>query len=101
MSFGATWTDYSTQGFDTDPKVFEFSSWDAGKTRGCVCDATFGDVDCSKRMCPYGNDVLDVRDDLYETQYDNVQQITVSITDSLSLRSPHEYANEFLTLQPY
>jgi hypothetical protein len=76
MSFGATWTDYSTQGFDTDPKVFEFSSWDAGKTRGCVCDATFGDVDCSKRMCPYGNDVLDVRDDLYETQYDNVQQIT-------------------------
>lgn len=76
MSFGATWTDYSTQGFDTDPKVFEFSSWDAGKTRGCVCDATFGDVDCSKRMCPYGNDVLDVRDDLYETEYDNVQQIT-------------------------
>merc|ERR1712065_115405 len=51
-------------GFDTDPKVFEFSSWDAGKTRGCVCDATYGDIDCSKRMCPYGNDILDVRDDL-------------------------------------
>ena len=64
MSFGATWTDYSIQGFHTDPKTFEFSSWDAGKTRGCVCDATYGDIDCSKRMCPYGNDILDVRDDL-------------------------------------
>ena len=64
MSFGATWTDYSVQGFHTDSKTFEFSSWDAGKTRGCVCDATYGDIDCSKRMCPYGNDILDVRDDL-------------------------------------
>jgi len=64
MSFGATWTDYSVKGFHTDSKTFEFSSWDAGKTRGCVCDATYGDIDCSKRMCPYGNDILDVRDDL-------------------------------------
>jgi hypothetical protein len=74
MSFGATWTDYSTVGFNTDPKTFEFSSWDAGKTRGCVCDATFGDVDCSKRMCPFGNDILDVSDDLDDYQH-NVQQL--------------------------
>jgi len=64
MSFGATWTDYDVKGFHTDAKTFEFSSWDAGKTRGCVCDATYGDIDCSKRMCPYGNDILDVRDDV-------------------------------------
>lgn len=75
MSFGATWTDYSVQGFNTDPKTFEFSSWDAGKTRGCVCDATYGDIDCSKRMCPFGNDILDVRDDLDDgTQY-HVQEL--------------------------
>jgi hypothetical protein len=74
MSFGATWTDYSTVGFNTDPKTFEFSSWDAGKTRGCVCDATYGDVDCSKRMCPFGNDILDVSDDLDDYQH-NVQQL--------------------------
>lgn len=75
MSFGATWTDYTSFGFNTDSKTFEFSSWDAGKTRGCVCDATFGDIDCSKRMCPYGNDILDVRDDLDEAQYEHVQQL--------------------------
>lgn len=75
MSFGATWTDYTSFGFNTDSKTFEFSSWDAGKTRGCVCDATFGDIDCSKRMCPYGNDILDVRDDLDDAQYEHVQQL--------------------------
>jgi len=75
MSFGATWTDYTSFGFNTDAKTFEFSSWDAGKTRGCVCDATFGDIDCSKRMCPYGNDILDVRDDLDDAQYEHVQQL--------------------------
>lgn len=75
MSFGATWTDYSAIGFNSDPKLFEYSSWDAGKTRGCVCDATFGDVDCSKRMCPYGNDVLDVRDDLDTSLLYQVQEL--------------------------
>lgn len=64
MHFAATWNDYASTGFRNDPKTFEFNKWDAGKTRGCVCDAQFGDIDCSKRMCPYGNDVLDVRDNL-------------------------------------
>jgi hypothetical protein len=60
--FGATWGDYSKKRFMSDPASFDFAEWDAGKTRGCICDSLYGDVDCSKRMCPYGNDVLDIID---------------------------------------
>lgn len=75
MAFAATWNDYTNQGFRTDAKTFEFNKWDSGKTRGCVCDAQFGDVDCSKRMCAYGNDVLDVRDNLLVTTKYQKQEI--------------------------
>jgi hypothetical protein len=64
MWYAATWNDYSKEGFNSDPKTFAYRNWDRRKIRGCVCDATYGDVDCSKRLCPYGTDVLDVRDDL-------------------------------------
>jgi len=64
MAFGATWNDYTNRGFRNDAKTFPLHTWDEHKTRGCVCDPQFGDVDCSKRMCPYGTDILDVRDNL-------------------------------------
>jgi len=58
-----------------------YFSWDAGKTRGCVCDATYGDVDCSKRMCPYGTDVLDVRADLTMMANYQVQELVFVADD--------------------
>jgi len=58
-----------------------YYSWDAGKTRGCVCDATYGDVDCSKRLCPYGTDVLDVRMDLNAAAKYQVQELVFVAND--------------------
>jgi len=49
--------------------------WDKTKTRGCVCDPEWADVDCSKRMCPYGNDVMDHRQDMNNAQEYHVQII--------------------------
>jgi len=75
LQFAATWNDYTNQQFHDDGKTFTYSQWDNRKTRGCVCDALFGDVDCSKRLCPYGTDVLDVRDNLLVSTKYQVQEL--------------------------
>lgn len=53
----------------------EYKNWDAGRTRGCHCDPEWGDVDCSKRMCQHGNDIMDQREDLTVAQKLHVQHI--------------------------
>jgi len=75
LQFAATWNDYTNKGFISDAKTFPYTNWDQGKIRGCVCDATYGDVDCSKRMCPYGTDVLDIRDNLLVSTKYQVQEL--------------------------
>jgi hypothetical protein len=69
------WFPQST--FRSLPAKIPFHDWDKGKTRGCVCDAQYADVDCSKRMCPYGTDVLDVRDDLLTAAKYQTQRISI------------------------
>jgi len=75
MTYGATWNDYTAAGFHELAATFPYKGWDVKKTRGCVCDATYGDVDCSKRLCPYGTDVLDTRDNLLVSQNYQTQNL--------------------------
>eukprot|EP01039_Chlorochromonas_danica_P002572 gene2572-2814_t len=83
LPFGAVAADYSTGDFSVqDPKTFDYNGWDRSKTRGCYCDPEYGDVDCSKRMCPYGTDVMDQRPDLTKPAKYQVQQIAIQAPTS-------------------
>jgi len=77
MVFYAVYADYNKTDFRDDAKSFgsSYNWWDKSKTRGCVCDAQYADVDCSKRLCPYGTDVLDDREDLLDFQQYHRQKI--------------------------
>jgi len=61
----------------TDPMEMEYIYWDKMKIRGCMCDPAYGDVDCSKRLCPHGTDIMDVRQDLTATAKYHMQHIAL------------------------
>lgn len=77
LSFGASPFDYAEGDFTTGLKTFPYYWWDNQKTRGCVCDPGFGDADCSKRVCPYGTDVMAHRPDMLLSQSYQTQMITL------------------------
>jgi len=57
----ASWNVYN-DGIGDQPVTFGLNQyWDKHKTMGCKCDPTWTDVDCSRRMCPKGTDVLQTR----------------------------------------
>jgi len=88
-------TDYSLQsaallaGSDFLPQeAHTFSGsyygWDSMKTRGCVCDPEWGDVDCSKRMCDYGTDIMDHRPNTGDTQLYHTQLIQFQLNSAVA-----------------
>eukprot|EP00596_Hydrurales_sp_CCMP1899_P000993 CAMPEP_0119043218 /NCGR_PEP_ID=MMETSP1177-20130426/19554_1 /TAXON_ID=2985 /ORGANISM="Ochromonas sp, Strain CCMP1899" /LENGTH=294 /DNA_ID=CAMNT_0007010883 /DNA_START=328 /DNA_END=1211 /DNA_ORIENTATION=+ len=92
LPYGAVANDFNNTMFlasdPQDPKTFSYNSWDDHKSRACICDPEWGEVDCSSRICPYANDVMDVRNNLLVTGKFQVQEILlvpsggVSTTDA-------------------
>ena len=85
-------------GFKADAKTFDYRNWDTKKARACVCDATYGDFDCSKKMCPYGTDVLDFRlNSVYDANY-QIQKIKfVPIAGGVKSLTGRTFALQFIS----
>jgi hypothetical protein len=75
LTYPADWNDNGLSYFRGGEMAYDYNTWDTRKTRGCVCDATYGDIDCSKRMCPYGNDILAIPDTLSSYEKYQVQTL--------------------------
>jgi hypothetical protein len=68
---------------------FDSVKWDAKKTRQCMCDRGWEDVDCSKRMCPKGDDPLTNCDT--KNQKDDVQLIMFFGHDEYDIINNDQY----------
>lgn len=66
IKFGNSYHDYNDgsslalSGLGVGGKKIEDLSWDSDRARACVCDAEWTGIDCMQRMCPVGNDIMDV-----------------------------------------
>lgn len=67
LAFGIVYNEYydgstnALSGLGVGGKTFsQEHSWDNERARACVCDAGWMGLGCQERMCPYGNDVMDV-----------------------------------------
>jgi hypothetical protein len=75
----------ATSYFTEDPRTFDMYDWDKRKTRGCVCDPEYGDVDCSKRMCNFGDDKMDKRVQYHSGEGTNqIQTISFNHEDTVT-----------------
>jgi hypothetical protein len=83
LHYAAVEFDYAHQEFTQELKKFDYDGWDKTKIRACVCDPEYGDVDCSKRMCQYGSDMMDQRDDLVRSLRYQTQQINFYVDGTL------------------
>jgi len=104
LTVGSVPGDYylsSGVGFQTESASLAYveSLWDYGKTRACVCDPMYTEVDCSRKMCPKGNDVLDTRMDTTDSMLYQVQNISFSFSSLEDMEEENMNATFSLTFK--
>lgn len=97
LALGAVYAERGVDNFESYAyNRVAYEGWDTKKNRQCVCDAQYTDVDCSKRMCPHGDDVLDVRENLLVTEKSQTQYITlIQEEDQFSATNRQTFALTF------
>ena len=89
LSYGSVPGDYDPYaalktGFKGEGVVLSYVAtlWDAHKSRACVCDPMYTEIDCSRKQCPKGNDVMDTRLDTSDDVIYQIQNITIHAGNS-------------------
>lgn len=89
LPVGSVWSDRVSDDVDARASApgSSMKYWDAEKTRGCVCDATYYGVDCSMRLCPRGTDILDLKRSVYEVdlQVPQIQRLKLIPFNGMSV----------------
>jgi hypothetical protein len=90
LTYGSVPGDYYDQrfaGMYTEGLVLDYVNtlWDAKKSRACVCDPMYTEIDCSRKMCPKGNDVMDTRLDTSDDVTYQIQNITIHAGNALGV----------------
>ena len=105
LTYGETFNVYhngdtlATSGLGSGGKLIENFSWDTDRARQCICDGGWTGIACEKRMCPLGNDIMDVIPDGYGTYAAQVQTITLyDANDNNGNFAGKSFALQFTTL---
>ena len=105
LTYGETYNVYnnggslSKSGLGTGGKKLDDYSWDTERARKCVCDGGWTGLACEKRMCPVGNDIMDVIPDGYGSYIAQVQTITLyDADDTNSNFAGKSFALQYTTL---
>lgn len=81
--------------YDRTEPLFQYMAYDINNLRGCVCDPEYIAADCSQRMCPFSNDVMDRKDNQLRDDNINVQRIKITHEGDMDLISGKTFALTF------